>query len=98
MRLIIFLFLVFFCFSACSVKQDALRVAGLYDKGTQLDVYLVARDGVNKDTLSKGEVLDGFFSLSAKMGSKHPVSVEICQKKTERNMGSQELPRGEGSY
>ena len=60
MRLIIFLFLVFFCFSACSVKQDALRVAGLYDKGTQLDVYLVARDGVNKDTLSKGEVLDGF--------------------------------------
>ena len=69
MRLIIFLFLVFFCFSACSVKQDALRVAGLYDKGTQLDVYLVARDGVNKDTLSKGEVLDGFFSLSAKMGS-----------------------------
>lgn len=66
MRLIIFLFLVFFCFSACSVKQDALRVAGLYDKGTQLDVYLVARDGVNKDTLSKGEVLDGFFSLSAR--------------------------------
>ena len=59
MRLIIFLFLVFFCFSACSVKQDALRVAGLYDKGTQLDVYLVARDGVNKDTLSKGEVLAG---------------------------------------
>ncbi|WP_368260659.1 TlpA family protein disulfide reductase [Butyricimonas sp. RTP31023st2_F12_RTP31023_210422] len=98
MRLIIFLFLVFFCFSACSVKQDALRVAGLYDKGTQLDVYLVARDGVNKDTLSKGEVLDGFFSLSAKMGSKHPVSVEICQKKTGRNMGSLELPRGEGSY
>ena len=50
MRLIIFLFLVFFCFSACSVKQDALRVAGLYDKGTQMDVYLVARDGVNKET------------------------------------------------
>ena len=66
MRLIIFLFLVFFCFSACSVKQDALRVAGLYDKGTQLDVYLVARDGVNKDTLSKGEVLDGFFLFQQK--------------------------------
>lgn len=66
MRLIIFLFLVFFCFSACSVKQDALRVAGLYDKGTQLDVYLVARDGVNKDTLSKGRFWMDFFLFQQK--------------------------------